>query len=98
MNERIRQLAEQCYEHDQSWTGVGQRIFNKEKFAQLIVKECALQCIHNEDMDLIEKHFGVAESSAQAEQEAAAFIAAEDKKVASRYGYVPKLHPSEWKD
>jgi hypothetical protein len=46
----------------------------------------------------IEKHFGVAESSAQAEQEAAEFIAAEDKKVASRYGYVPKLHPSEWKD
>jgi len=32
-----------------------------EKFAELIVKECALQCIHNEDMDLIEKHFGVAE-------------------------------------
>jgi len=27
----------------------------------LIVKECVLQCIHNEDMDLIEKHFGVAE-------------------------------------
>jgi hypothetical protein len=69
-----------------------------ERFAELIVKECALQCIHNEDMDLIEKHFGVAESSAQAEQEAAAFIAAENKKVASRYGYVPKLHPSEWKD
>jgi exo-beta-1,3-glucanase (GH17 family) len=40
MNERIRQLTEQCYEHDQSWTGVGQRIFNKEKFAELIVKEC----------------------------------------------------------
>jgi len=32
-----------------------------EKFAELIVKECSLQCIHNEDMDLIEKHFGVAE-------------------------------------
>ena len=31
-------------------------------------------------------------------QEVAAFIAAEDKKVASRYGYVPKLHPSEWQD
>jgi len=42
MNERIKQLAEQCYEHDQSWTGVGQRIFNKEKFAELIVRECAL--------------------------------------------------------
>ena len=41
MNERIRQLTEQCYEHDQSWTGVGQRIFNKEKFAELIVAECA---------------------------------------------------------
>ena len=39
MNERIRQLTEQCYEHDQSWTGVGQRIFNKEKFAELIVAE-----------------------------------------------------------
>jgi hypothetical protein len=41
MNERIQELAEQCYEHDQSWTGVGQRILNKEKFAQLIVRECA---------------------------------------------------------
>jgi hypothetical protein len=40
MNERIKELAEQCYEHDQSWTGVGQRIFNKEKFAELIVKDC----------------------------------------------------------
>ena len=40
MNERIQELAEQCYEHDQSWTGVGQRIFNKEKFAELIVREC----------------------------------------------------------
>jgi hypothetical protein len=41
MNEQIKLLADQCYEHDQSWTGVGQRIFNKEKFAELIVKECA---------------------------------------------------------
>ena len=41
MNERIKLLAEQCYEHDQSWTGVGQRIFNKEKFAELIVQKCA---------------------------------------------------------
>jgi len=40
MNERIKELAEQCYEHDPSWTGVGQRIFNKEKFAELIVAEC----------------------------------------------------------
>ena len=45
MNERIVNLiAEQCYEHDQSWTGVGQCIFNKEKFAELIVRECATTC------------------------------------------------------
>ena len=41
MNELIERLAEQCYEHDQSWTGVGQHIFNKEKFARLIAAECA---------------------------------------------------------
>jgi hypothetical protein len=94
MNTRIKELAQQCWDKRPE----GQLHFDNEKFAELIVKECALQCIHNEDMDLIEKHFDVAESSSQAEQEAAAFIAAEDKKVASRYGYVPKLHPSEWKD
>ena len=49
MNERIRQLAEQCYEHDQSWTGVGQRIFNKEKFAELIVAECLKIAKNRED-------------------------------------------------
>jgi hypothetical protein len=26
------------------------------------------------------------------------FIAAEEHKVGERYGYVPKLHPSEWMD
>jgi hypothetical protein len=49
MNERIRELAEQCYEHDQSWTGVGQRIFNKEKFAELIVLKCADIINHRAD-------------------------------------------------
>jgi hypothetical protein len=49
MNQRIRQLAEQCYEHDQSWTGVGQRIFNKEKFAELIVAECLKIAKNRED-------------------------------------------------
>jgi hypothetical protein len=29
---------------------------------------------------------------------AAAFIAAEERKVGTRYGYVPKLHPSEYMD
>jgi hypothetical protein len=57
MNLRIKQLAEQCWDQRPE----GQLHFDNEKFAQLIVKECALQCIHNEDMDLIEKHFGVEE-------------------------------------
>jgi len=37
MNERIKQLAEQCghYSDYEGW------IFDKEKFAQLIVRECA---------------------------------------------------------
>jgi hypothetical protein len=75
VNERIKQLAEQCYEHDQSWTGVGQRIFNKEKFADMIVRECrdivsATRDLAIEDgwnvneamstaMFDIEEHFGV---------------------------------------
>ena len=29
--------------------------------AEMIVQECALQCHHNDDMDRIEKHFGVEE-------------------------------------
>jgi len=31
------------------------------KFAELIVKECALQCNHNDDMDRILEYFGVEE-------------------------------------
>jgi hypothetical protein len=73
MNERIRELAEQCYEHDQSWTGVGQRIFNKEKFAELIVQECLKIVEPTEDSgdewcvtlkgtaQEIKEHFGVEE-------------------------------------
>jgi len=63
MNDRIKQLAEQCYEHDQSWTGVGQRIFNKEKFAELIVRECIDTAFHkgHPDLEFLLKHFGVEE-------------------------------------
>ena len=69
MNERIKLLAEQCYEHDQSWTGVGQRIFNKEKFAELIVRECGValspmlrdMVSRGQAYDLIKQHFGVEE-------------------------------------
>lgn len=40
----------------------------------------------------------IKEALAQPEQEAAAFIAAEERKREERYGYFPKLHPSEWQD
>ena len=83
------------------------------KFAELIVAECLAQVARVDDMledepaqhaavawvaSSIADHFGVAKPQSDWDQEAAAFIAAEDKKVASRYGYVPKLHPSEWQD
>ncbi len=68
MNERIRLLADhakayanQCtkdLDGDIAWHWMD---YYTEKFAELIVRECALQCVHNEDMDLIEKHFGVEE-------------------------------------
>ena len=54
MNERIQELMKQSmveYQFDLR--------FSPEKFAELIIKECALQCVHNEDMDLIEKYFGI---------------------------------------
>jgi hypothetical protein len=66
MNERIRLLKHQasvwCDENipeqfSEETNGYGSAW--EDKFAELIVKECALQCVHNEDMDLIEKHFGV---------------------------------------
>ena len=74
MNERIKELAEQCYEYNEkemlnTW-------FNKEKFAELIVKEtitemCRQLYWHGEDqsnnpsfykaIDKTKKHFGVEE-------------------------------------
>ena len=46
MNERIRELAEQCYEEGtKTWYGDGGMsgvdwVFNEEKFAEMIVKDC----------------------------------------------------------
>jgi len=65
MNEHIRRLAGQALDRavPQTWTTLTAYELNKftEVFADLLVRECALQCIHNEDMDMIEKHFGVEE-------------------------------------
>jgi hypothetical protein len=65
MNERIRELAEQVGAV-QNVLAMGRHdgvLFTEtelERFVELIVRECALQCRHNDDMDRIEKHFGVA--------------------------------------
>ena len=72
MNERIRELAEQATD---KW--VGGDFFDKEKFAELIVRECAniaYQSLYEDSafddsphnircnvMDAIKKHFGVEE-------------------------------------
>ena len=45
--------------NEQRYRTVKTSHFHLEHFAMLIVKKCALLCVHNEDMDLIEKHFGV---------------------------------------
>jgi hypothetical protein len=65
MNERIKQLAEQAT----IWEGMEDGyIFDKEKFAELIVKECAgvgydasyYECALNVS-NKIKEHFGVEE-------------------------------------
>ena len=65
MNERIRQLAEQAYETVQSPSGEGYREFNKEKFAELIVRECIKCCDEIDDINktyreirLVDPEFG----------------------------------------
>ena len=42
MNERIRELAEQATTVEEHKWGVSYDKFDKEKFAELIVRECAL--------------------------------------------------------
>ena len=61
MNERIQELAKQCWDERPE----GQLHFDNEKFAELIVQEC-IQAVknvggYNEDyhMNAIKKYFGV---------------------------------------
>jgi hypothetical protein len=88
MNERIRALAEQAttkisfrldpttYKHIDDPEGDFERVeFDKQKFAELIVRECADICLRQSrsgwnddrktqarlDRDLINEHFGVEE-------------------------------------
>ncbi len=66
MNERIKELAEQCWIND----GGPDSYFNQQKFAELIVRESAemLACEYgqsatsgNEAARFIRNHFGVKE-------------------------------------
>jgi hypothetical protein len=59
MNERIRQLAEQC-ESFGSWDNKTYS-FDKEKFAELIVRECICQCDDENSQKYIMSHFGFTE-------------------------------------
>ena len=62
MNERIRQLAEQC--RGNPMTSEFEPRFDKEKFAELIVKECwALVDFDNKQYikAQFKEHFGVEE-------------------------------------
>jgi hypothetical protein len=73
MNERIKQLAEQARKHFPKTDSSGEFwVFDEQKFAELIVKECLDQC-YNRGMNdelyagqlkaaaYIEEHFGVEE-------------------------------------
>jgi hypothetical protein len=46
MNERIRQLAEQAETKE-----IGYYFFDREKFAELIVQECADACYKHKDVE-----------------------------------------------
>lgn len=65
MNERIRELAEQATKHYPATESSGEfSTFDKEKFAELIVRECASVVFKNTGpksaLNVLE-HFGVEE-------------------------------------
>ena len=67
MNERIRLLAEQATTYHNGGLGTEIELFDKEKFAELIVRECASVC-ENSNYEfgtiftkMIKEHFGVEE-------------------------------------
>jgi hypothetical protein len=60
MNDRIKELAKQCW--NERWEG--QLHFDNEKFAELIVRECANVAAEHDALDIYEEireHFGVEE-------------------------------------
>jgi hypothetical protein len=77
MNDRIKELEKQCWSHRVDGTLVdGQLHFDTQKFAELIIAECAQACMNegasyeekaagayqsNLYVTAIKKHFGVEE-------------------------------------
>ena len=57
MNDRIQELSVQCWYTD---ADTGEEEFDREKFAELIVKQCIDAAFRNGDnIDYIKEHFGV---------------------------------------
>jgi len=54
MNERIRELVKQATTIEEHKWGVSYDNFNKEKFAELIVRECANLCDRYQDIPATE--------------------------------------------
>ena len=61
MNRTIKELAEQCGFRPQPSIYDRNQSFDIEKFAELIVKECAEICLEANDHKNILRHFGVEE-------------------------------------
>ncbi len=67
MNERIKELAEQFRKEVENFSSENgftyTEVFDEEKFAELIVKECTNIVLHYTDVDegvaVAKKHFGV---------------------------------------
>jgi len=61
MNERIKELAEQatCFKEGLTEGLYDIEIFDKEKFAELIIQECIACCGSQADMKNIRKRFGL---------------------------------------
>ena len=62
MNERIRELEKQSYTEVMHEMGGTYMAFDKEKFAELIIRECAKiadTCEPYRSADVILRHFGV---------------------------------------
>ena len=59
MNERIRQLAEQAGFIDRGTNHTAYMNFDHEKFAELLIRECADRCGSQADQRNILKSFGL---------------------------------------